>query len=69
VSARGVDSLTLKVDTAKLEAFQNTLKGASARGMNEFINRLNTLDALNAQAQKLRSIDMSASITPAPSVG
>lgn len=68
ITDRGVDSINLKVDAAQLTAFQDTLKGPQARGMNAFITKLNELQALNAQAEAIRRKQETAGGAEAPQV-
>ncbi len=67
-SDAGVDSLKLRVDSAQLEAFQNTLKWADARNMNAFITKLNGLQALNLRAEVLRKWQTNAVVVDQPQV-
>lgn len=69
ISDKWVDSLNLKVDMAALEEFQKTLKWTQSRGMDAFINRLNTLQALNTKADEIRAWQWNAIVSEAPQVG
>lgn len=68
VSDQWVEHLTLKVDAAKLDAFQSTLKWAEVRGMNAFIGKLNTLEALQNKAAELRAKQNGVIVVDRPTV-